>query len=179
LRQSQVFRDLRRGRNLKPLLSHFGGLIGGALGLADLWMAQATGLHPFGTLRHRKADHESLHPVGRRKAPPPPRPDGATVLDIPTSLYLSGTNHEENQPVHLKLADPGIPQRVNLPEYGEPALRYCPGGVFTLDPGALDGGLHIDAVRCLHCKTCDIKDPSQNLIWTPPEGGGGPNYVNL
>jgi len=108
-----------------------------------------------------------------------PRPDGKLTFDRPSSVFLSGTNHVEDQPAHLKLADPAIPISVNLPEYAEPAQRYCPAGVYEVIAEASGPRFQINAQNCVHCKTCDIKDPSQNITWVPPEGGGGPNYTNL
>ena len=131
------------------------------------------------TLNHHGTDHAA---TGRRDDHEPieyPKPDGVVSFDKPSSVYLSGTNHEEDQPVHLVLKDAGIPIRVNLAEFDAPEQRYCPAGVYEI---VEDGGaprLQINAQNCVHCKTCDIKDPTQNIVWTVPEGGGGPNYPNM
>jgi electron-transferring-flavoprotein dehydrogenase len=130
-------------------------------------------------LQHGGPDYASL----RKSADSPklayPRPDGVLTFDRASSLFLSGTNHEEDQPVHLKLADPAIPICVNLPEYAEPAQRYCPAGVYEVVEDAGGPRFQINAQNCVHCKTCDIKDPAQNITWVTPEGGGGPNYTNM
>ena len=108
-----------------------------------------------------------------------PRPDGRLTFDRLSSVFLSGTNHAEDQPIHLRLRDPAIPISVNLPEYGEPAQRYCPAGVYEVIEESSGPRFQINAQNCVHCKTCDIKDPSQNITWVTPEGGGGPNYANM
>jgi electron-transferring-flavoprotein dehydrogenase len=177
--ESWVARDLWKVRNAKPLWSRFGTLPGIFLIGLDLWMNQLFGVSLFGTLNHGAPDHASL-----RKAPESPkisypRPDGVLTFDRASSLFVSGTNHEEDQPVHLQLRDPAIPISVNLPEYGEPAQRYCPAGVYEVVEDAGGSRFQINAQNCVHCKTCDIKDPSQNINWVTPEGGGGPNYVNM
>jgi electron-transferring-flavoprotein dehydrogenase len=108
-----------------------------------------------------------------------PKPDGVITFDRLSSVFLSGTNHEEDQPVHLRLTDPSLPVRINLPEYDEPAQRYCPAGVYEIVEQAGETRFQINAANCVHCKTCDIKDPSRNINWVTPEGGGGPNYSNM
>jgi electron-transferring-flavoprotein dehydrogenase len=131
------------------------------------------------TLHDRQPDHACLKRADQAQPIAYPKPDGKLSFDKLSSVFLSNTNHEEHQPCHLKLVDPSIPLRVNLPLYAEPAQRYCPAGVYEVAPG--EGGkdvFRINAQNCVHCKTCDIKDPSQNITWVPPEGGGGPNYVN-
>jgi electron-transferring-flavoprotein dehydrogenase len=149
------------------------------LGGIDMWFNTLFGFSPFGTLKHGKPDYATL--VHASKAPKIayPRPDGVISFDKLSSVFLSNTNHEEDQPVHLKLTDPSIPIRVNLPEYDEPAQRYCPAGVYEVVQEAAGPRFQINAQNCVHCKTCDIKDPSQNIVWTTPEGGGGPNYPNM
>ncbi len=178
-RQSWVARDLRAVRNAKPLWSRFGTLPGLLLIGLDLWLNQLFGFSPFGTLRHGAPDHASLRKAAESRKISYPRPDGALTFDRASSLSVSGTNHAEGQPLHLQLADPAIPISVNLPEYGEPAQRYCPAGVYEVVDDAGSPRFQINAHNCVHCKTCDIKDPSQNINWVTPEGGGGPNYVNM
>ena len=179
---SPVKRELRRARNAKPLWTKFGTALGGiALSGFDLWTNTIIpGFSVFGTLKHGKTDAAATGEASAFKAPDYPRADGVLTFDRLTNLSFSGVYHEENQPVHLVLKDPSVPIRVNLPRYAEPAQRYCPAGVYevlTADGGA--PRFQINAQNCVHCKTCDIKDPSQNIEWTTPEGGGGPNYPNM
>jgi electron-transferring-flavoprotein dehydrogenase len=178
LRQSWVWKDLDRVRNVKPAL-RWGTMAGTIYGGFDMWMHNI-GIRLPWTLRHHKADHETLKPAAECKPIAYPRPDGVVRFDKLSSVFLSATNHEEDQPVHLKLKDPSIPIGVNLPKWAEPAQRYCPAGVYEV-VDAEDGKkrLQINAQNCVHCKTCDIKDPSQNINWTVPEGGGGPNYPGM
>ncbi|NWG71920.1 MAG: electron transfer flavoprotein-ubiquinone oxidoreductase [Parvularculaceae bacterium] len=178
---SSVRRELRLARNVKPLWSRFGTLVGGiALSGLDLWSTTLfSGASAFGTLKHGKTDAEATEPAARHRKPDYPRPDGVLTFDRLTNLAFANTNHEENQPAHLKLKDPSIPIAVNLPLYAEPAQRYCPAGVYEVLEGPGGPRFHINAQNCVHCKTCDIKDPSQNILWTVPEGGGGPNYPNM
>ncbi len=176
---SWIRKDLHKVRNAKPLLSRFGTLFGAALGVADMWMNSfGIGL-PF-TLGHGKADSETLKPAGQCRKIDYPKPDGVVSFDKLSSVFISNTNHEEDQPVHLVLADPAIPIDRNLPTYDEPAQRYCPAGVYEVvrEEGAAPR-FQINAQNCVHCKTCDIKDPPRNITWTVPEGGGGPNYPNM
>jgi electron-transferring-flavoprotein dehydrogenase len=176
---SSVRRDLRRVRNVKPLWSKLGTMAGVAAGGFDMWCNQLFGLSLFGTLKHGKPDYASLKPASMCKPIIYPKPDGIFTFDKPSSVFLSNTNHEEDQPVHLKLKDPSIPIRVNLPKYAEPAQRYCPALVYEVVEEPSGPRFQINAQNCVHCKTCDIKDPEQNIVWVPPEGGGGPNYVNM
>ncbi len=181
-RNSPVRRELKLVRNAKPLWSRFGTWFGGILltGL-DLWVNTLTGgFSLFGTLHHGKSDAASLEPASRHKPIDYPKPDGVLTFDRLTNVAFSFTNHEENQPVHLKLSDPEIPVKVNLPLYAGPSQRYCPAGVYEFVQDA-DGNtrFQINAQNCVHCKTCDIKDPEGNITWTCPEGGGGPNYPNM
>lgn len=181
--ESGVKRELYKARNVKPLWSNFGTRVG-AIGLAglDLWMNSIVpGLSFFGTLHHGKTDAAATEPADKHKPIDYPRPDGALTFDRLTNVAFSATNHEEDQPAHLKLKDPSIPIAVNLPRYGEPAQRYCPAGVYEVvtEDGGANPRFQINAQNCVHCKTCDIKDPSQNIVWTTPEGGGGPNYPNM
>ncbi|MBV9330730.1 MAG: electron transfer flavoprotein-ubiquinone oxidoreductase [Alphaproteobacteria bacterium] len=180
VRASHIHRDLRRVRNVKPLWSKF-GTFGGLLPLGgiDMWTNQLFGISLFGTLKHGKPDFATLAPAARSKRIDYPKPDGVISFDKLSSVFLSNTNHEEDQPVHLKLADPSIPIRRNLPEYDEPAQRYCPAAVYEVVEDASGPRFQINAQNCVHCKTCDIKDPAQNITWVTPEGGGGPNYSNM
>jgi electron-transferring-flavoprotein dehydrogenase len=182
-RASDIGRDLKRVRNVKPLWSRFGTYAGVALGGLDMWTNQLFGFSFFGTLGHGKPDYASLKPIDQVKPIAYPRPDGVVSFDKLSSVFLSATNHEEDQPAHLQLKDPSVPIAKNLPVYGEPARLYCPAGVYEVvyaDPEArTDPRFVINAQNCVHCKTCDIKDPSQNIVWVTPEGGGGPNYPNM
>ena len=182
-RGSEIGQDLKRVRNVKPLWSRFGTLAGVAVGGLDMWTNQLFGWSPFGTLAHGKPDHASLKKLADVKPIVYPRPDGVVSFDKLSSVFLSATNHEEDQPAHLRLADPSIPIARNLPDYGEPARLYCPAGVYEVvyaDPQkGTDPRFVINAQNCVHCKTCDIKDPAQNITWVTPEGGGGPNYPNM
>ncbi len=175
---SAIVADLKKVRNVKPLWSRFGTWLGIALGGFDMW-CNVLGFSLFGTLGHGKTDARCM---GKAKDFAPvkyDKPDGVLTFDRLSSVYLSATAHEEDQPVHLKLADPDIPIRVNLPQYDEPAQRYCPAGVYEIIGEGEEKRFQINAANCVHCKTCDIKDPSENITWTPPEGGGGPNYPNM
>jgi electron-transferring-flavoprotein dehydrogenase len=176
---SLVYKDLKRVRNVKPLWSRFGTFPGVPLGALDMWTNQLFGFSFFGTLRHGKPDYATLRKANGGDRIAYPKPDGVISFDKLSSVFLSNTNHEEDQPVHLKLADPTLPLRVNLPEYAEPAQRYCPASVYEIMGEANEARFQINAQNCVHCKTCDIKDPSQNITWVTPEGGGGPNYSNM
>jgi electron-transferring-flavoprotein dehydrogenase len=180
--RSWVKQDLKLVRNAKPLWSRFGTLGVVVLGGLDLWITYLTrGLSIFGTLKHGKTDAEATGLAKDYKEIKYPKPDGVLSFDKLSSVYLSATNHAEDQPSHLKLKDPSVPIRVNLPLYGEPARLYCPAAVYEVvyDAAGENPRFVINAQNCVHCKTCDIKDPSQNIVWTPPEGGGGPNYPNM
>ncbi|HWY63006.1 MAG TPA: electron transfer flavoprotein-ubiquinone oxidoreductase [Rhizomicrobium sp.] len=177
--RSAVARDLWRVRNAKPLWSKLGTL--GALpfiGL-DLWMNQLMGFSLFGTLHHAKPDFATLKKAKESRPISYPKPDGTLTFDRLSSVFVSNTNHAEDQPVHLLLRDPSIPIRLNLPDYAEPAQRYCPAGVYEIVEEKSGPRFQINAQNCVHCKTCDIKDPAQNIVWVTPEGGGGPNYSNM
>jgi electron-transferring-flavoprotein dehydrogenase len=182
-RGSEIGRDLKPVRNVKPLWTRFGLALGVPLGGLDMLCNEKLGFSPFGTLAHDKTDAASLKPVNHVEPKVYPKPDGKITFDISSSVFLSNTNHEEDQPVHLKLTDPTIPVRINLPRYAEPARLYCPAGVYEIVYGdearKADPRFVINAQNCVHCKTCDIKDPSQNITWTTPEGGGGPNYQEM
>jgi electron-transferring-flavoprotein dehydrogenase len=178
---SWVERELKLVRNVKPLWSKFGTRLGILLGGIDMWSNQLLGLSLFGALKHGKTDAEA---TGLAKDHPKiayPKPDGVISFDRLSSVFVSNTAHDEDQPSHLKLADPAIPIERNLPLYGEPARLYCPAAVYevTYDDQGANPRFVINAANCVHCKTCDIKDPSQNITWTTPEGGGGPNYPNM
>ncbi len=175
-RKSWLYTELRRARNFKQWMGK--GLYLGAL-MVGVEQKLLGGKMPW-TLRHKHADHETLKPAARCKPIAYPKPDGKLTFDRLSSVFVSNTNHEENQPSHLRLKDAAIPVGINLRTYDGPESRYCPAGVYEFtkhDDGAQR--LTINAQNCVHCKTCDIKDPTQNIIWTPPEGGGGPNYPNM
>ncbi|HWG06304.1 MAG TPA: electron transfer flavoprotein-ubiquinone oxidoreductase [Beijerinckiaceae bacterium] len=182
-RASAIGRDLYPVRNVKPLWSKLGTMAGVVLGGLDMWINSLFRFSPFGTLGHGKPDYASLKPISEVKVLTYPKPDGKLTFDKLSSVFVSNTNHEEDQPVHLVLADPSIPVAKNLPEYGEPARLYCPAGVYEIvyadEAAKRDPRFVINAQNCVHCKTCDIKDPAQNITWVPPEGGGGPNYPNM
>jgi len=178
---SWVHKDLHRVRNVKPLWTKFGNIIGLGLGGIDMWTNYLFGFSFFGTMHHTKPDHASLTRAADAKPIDYPKPDGKLSFDKLSSVFLSNTNHEEDQPVHLVLADASIPLDQNLPAFDEPAQRYCPAGVYeiTRDDDGSNPKFVINAQNCVHCKTCDIKDPAQNINWTVPEGGGGPVYPNM
>jgi electron-transferring-flavoprotein dehydrogenase len=171
--------DLKPVRNAKPLLSRFGTIAGTVLSGMDMWLNTiSTSLSP--TLKHGKPDYATLKPAKNFKPIDYPKPDGKLTFDIPSSLFLSGTNHAEDQPVHLVLTDWKVPIRDNLPIYAEPAQRYCPAGVYeVVENEEGKPRFQINSQNCVHCKTCDIKDPAQNINWVTPEGGGGPNYAGM
>ncbi|NBW11039.1 MAG: electron transfer flavoprotein-ubiquinone oxidoreductase [Caulobacteraceae bacterium] len=180
--KSWVHKELKGVRNAKPYLTKFGTTLGGALGVAEMWLFALTGLTTPWTMKHKKTDAASTEPASKHKPRVYPKPDGKLSFDKLSSVFISNTNHAEEQPAHLKLIDPTVPIRVNLPKYGEPARLYCPAGVYEVlyaEDGKSDPRFQINAQNCVHCKTCDIKDPSQNIVWTTPEGGGGPNYPNM
>ncbi|GHC66076.1 electron transfer flavoprotein-ubiquinone oxidoreductase [Neogemmobacter tilapiae] len=178
VRTGPIAADLKKVRNVKPLWSRFGlvaSLLGGGI---DMW-ANTFGLTVFGTLKHGKTDAAA---TGKARDFAPidyPKPDGVLSFDRLTNVAYSATNHNEDQPAHLKLRDASIPIAVNLPEYAEPAQRYCPAGVYEVVTEGGQPRFQINFQNCVHCKTCDIKDPSQNIVWTVPQGGDGPNYPNM
>ncbi len=182
-KSSWVAKELKLVRNNKPLGSKFGTTLGSILlGGIDLTINNWTGgWSPFGTLHHKKSDAASTGLAKDYKELKYPKPDGVFSFDKLSSVFISNTNHEEDQPAHLKLKDASIPIAVNLPKYGEPARLYCPAAVYEVvyNDAGQDPRFQINAQNCVHCKTCDIKDPSQNIVWTTPEGGGGPNYPNM
>ena len=174
--------DLKPVRNVAPLNGRFGPFLGGMLlGGVDMWCATLLKFNFLGTMKHRLDDAGSTKNASDFKAIDYPKPDGVITFDRLTNVSFSATNHGEEQPSHLKLIDPSIPIKVNLPQFNEPAARYCPAGVYEVvseDDGS-NPRFQINAQNCVHCKTCDIKDPSRNIVWTVPEGGGGPNYPNM
>ncbi len=173
-RKSWLYDELHRSRNAAPGLHKWGMLLGSAHALCDSWFK---GL-PW-TLRDAKPDHAGLKPATAAKPIAYPKPDGVLSFDKLSSVYLSNTNHEEDQPCHLQLTDPDLPIATNLPRFDEPAQRYCPAGVYEVVSENGEARFQINAQNCVHCKTCDIKDPAQNITWVAPEGGGGPNYPNM
>lgn len=178
LRSSWIAKELQLVKNAEPLLSKFGNTIGTVLAGVDMWMRTLKIGLPF-TMKH-KPDNEKIWHKDACEKIAYPKPDGVISFDRLSSVFLSNTNHEEDQPVHLQLKDPAVPISYNLPLYDEPAQRYCPAGVYEIV--GLDEGnprFQINAQNCVHCKTCDIKDPTQNINWVVPEGGGGPNYPNM
>ena len=182
LRAGPVGKDLKAVRNVAPLTGRFGPLLGGMMmGGVDMWIATLARFNPFGTLGHKKDDAKSTEEASKHKPIDYPKPDGILSFDRLTNVSFSATNHGEEQPSHLKLIDSSVPININLPEFEEPAQRYCPAGVYEVlreDDGS-NPRFQINAQNCVHCKTCDIKDPSKNIVWTVPEGGGGPNYPNM
>ena len=174
-RASWLHEELHRSRNAAPALHKFGMLLGSAHAVADSWLKGAL---PY-NLKDPKPDHATLLPASRAKRIPYPKPDGVLSFDKLSSVFLSNTNHEEDQPCHLQLADAEAPIARNLPEYDEPAQRYCPAGVYEVVEENGRPRFQINAQNCVHCKTCDIKDPAQNITWVAPEGAGGPNYPNM
>jgi electron-transferring-flavoprotein dehydrogenase len=180
IRDGDIGRDLRPVQNVKPLLSRFGTVMGTALAGMEMWCQSLFGRSPLGTLGHGKPDHLSTEPADRHGKIDYPRPDGAISHDRLSSVFVSNTNHAEDQPSHLRVKDIAIQQREDLQRYGGLSTRYCPAGVYEWTTDAEhQPRFVINAQNCVHCKTCDIKDPAQNITWTPPEGGGGPNYTSM
>ena len=176
-RQSWAGKELHQSRNFGPLVHKLGVLLGPAVNFVEGHLLR--GALPI-TLRDRTPDHAEMQPAEKAKPIPYPKPDGLYSFDRPSSVYLSNTNHEEDQPCHLQLTDDGIPIGQNLPQFDEPAQRYCPVGVYeVVQEDGKDPRFVINAQNCIHCKTCDIKDPAQNITWVSPEGGGGPNYTSM
>jgi len=189
-RDSEIGKDLKRVRNVKPLWSRFGTLLGVGIGGLDMWLNTLFGFSPFGTMKHGKADYETLEPAKKHKPIAYPKPDGVLTFDRLSSVFLSNTNHEENQPVHLQVGDIELQKRSEYGVFAGPSSRYCPAAVYEWvdsDGNSLAGGpgsnpdarFVINAQNCVHCKTCDIKDPNQNINWVPPQGGEGPVYPNM
>jgi electron-transferring-flavoprotein dehydrogenase len=176
VKASWVYKELYRGRNFGPGLHKLGMFLGAAFAFIDQNIF--FGKLPF-TWHNREPDHESLQKAADAMPIDYPKPDGVLTFDKLSSVYLSNTNHEEDQPSHLRLKDASIPIEYNLPEYDEPAQRYCPAGVYEVVDEDGRKVFKVSPSNCVHCKTCDIKDPKQNIVWTVPEGGGGPNYANM
>jgi electron-transferring-flavoprotein dehydrogenase len=177
VRDSWVHEELYKARNFGPAQKKFGVLLGSAF----TWVDQNIfgGRLPF-TLRNPQPDHATLRESGRARKIEYPKPDGVISFDRMSSVFLSSTNHEEDQVGHLQLRDPTVPLEQNFPRYAEPAVRYCPAGVYEiLTDESGNRTFQINAQNCVHCKTCDIKDPAQNIDWVVPEGGGGPNYSGM
>jgi electron-transferring-flavoprotein dehydrogenase len=179
LDKSWVARELKMVRNTEPAVANFGGLLGTLYSGIDMWLHNL-GIRVPWTLRHRHRDNETLWRKDQKAAIAYPKPDGVISFDRLSSVFLSNTNHEEDQPIHLTLKDASVPIAVNLTLYDAPEQRYCPAGVYEI-VGQEENAprLQINAQNCVHCKTCDIKDPTQNINWVVPEGGGGPNYPNM
>jgi len=178
LREGPIGQDLKRVRNVKPTWSKRGMMASLGLGGLDMW-ANTLGFSVLGTVSHGKSDAEI---TGKAEDWPKidyPKPDGVLSFDRLTNVAYSFTNHEENQPAHLKLKDPSLPVRHNLPVYAGPSARYCPAGVYEFVEDKGETKFRINFQNCVHCKTCDIKDPEQNIVWTTPQGGDGPNYPNM
>jgi electron-transferring-flavoprotein dehydrogenase len=179
VRDGAIGKDLKPVRNVKPIWSKLGLWPSLALGGFDMWVANLTGWNPLGTWKHGKTDAASTGKAADYQPIDYPKPDGKLSFDRLTNVAFSFTNHEESQPCHLRLKDASVPIRVNLPEYAEPAQRYCPAGVYEVLETPEGPKFQINFQNCVHCKTCDIKDPSQNINWTTPQGGDGPNYPNM
>ena len=177
-RDTDIGRDLKKVRNVKPLWSKLGTTIGFALAGLDMW-TNTFGFSLFGTLKHGKPDSATLEPAAKHKPIAYPKPDGVVTFDKLSSVFLSNTNHEEDQPVHLIVKDMGLQKSSEHDVYAGPSNRYCPAGVYEWIEEPSGPRFQINAQNCVHCKTCDIKDPNQNIVWVTPEGGGGPNYPNM
>jgi electron-transferring-flavoprotein dehydrogenase len=177
LRASWVWQDLTAVRNVKPYLSRWGTWVGTVLGGAEMWLSGFGITLPW-TLKHTTADHSTLDEAKNSRQPEYAKPDGVLTFDKLSSVSLCNIGHDDQQPCHLKLTVRDIPERVNLPKYAGPEQRYCPAGVYEFIEQEGTQVLQINAQNCIHCKTCDIKDPTQNITWVPPEGGSGPNYVS-
>ncbi len=180
VRNGAIGRDLKKVRNVKPMWSKWGMIPSLVLGGFDMWTNDLFGFSLFGTLKHGKTDAASTEEASKHRPIDYPKPDGKISFDRLTNVAFSFTNHDESQPCHLRLKDPEVPIKVNLPKYAEPAQRYCPAGVYeVIEEEGQAPRFVINFQNCVHCKTCDIKDPSQNINWTCPQGGDGPNYPNM
>ncbi len=174
-----IAEELRGVRNVKPLWSRLGTMLGVMAAGVELWSSAIFKRSLLGTLHHRQPNHATLKPLAEVTPRHYPKPDGKVTFDRAASVFLANLAHDEDQPVHLNLADPAVPIRDNLPRYGEPAPLYCPAGVYEVGEEGGAPVFRIHAANCVHCKTCDIKDPAQNITWVPPEGGSGPNYSGM
>jgi electron-transferring-flavoprotein dehydrogenase len=170
--------DLWKVRNAKPLWSRLGTILGIAAGGFDMW-CNTLGFSFLGTMAHGKVDAETLKPAAECQPIVYPRPDGKLTFDRLSSVFLSSTNHEEDQPPHLRVADMALQKSSEHDVYAGPSARYCPAGVYEWVEEGGQPRFVINAQNCVHCKTCDIKDPNRNITWVPPEGGGGPKYSNM
>jgi electron-transferring-flavoprotein dehydrogenase len=175
-RSSAVGKDLFKVRNVKPLLSKFGTFLGVGLGGFDMWCNTLFGFSLFGTQSHAKPDRKTLDPAKQHQPITYPKPDGKISFDKLSSVFMSNTNHEEDQPAHLKVADMNLQKTSEHDVFAGPSNRYCPAGVYEWVEEGAAPRFQINAQNCVHCKTCDVKDPNGNITWVPPEGGGGPNY---
>ena len=178
VREGPIGKDLKRVRNVKPLWSNYGLAASLTVGGASMWVNQLFGRSLF-TNKHGKSDAESTEPASKHQPIDYPKPDGVLSFDRLTNVAYSFTNHEESQPAHLKPKDPDVPVEVDLKVYAGPSTRYCPAGVYEFVGEGDDAKFVINFQNCVHCKTCDIKDPAQNIVWTTPQGGDGPNYPNM
>jgi len=190
-RESDIGEDLKKVRNVKPLVTRHGAVLGTMLSGMDMWLNSLIGWSPFGTMKHEKPDYEATETAKQHQPIDYPKPDGVTTFDRTSSVYLSNTNHEENQPTHLRVQDLDLQKRSELHEFAGLSQRYCPAAVYewvdaqgeSIPTGeekkADDAVFVINAQNCVHCKTCDIKDPNQNIMWTVPQGGEGPVYPNM
>ena len=179
VRDGAIGADLKKVRNVKPLWSKYGLTASLALGGLDMW-TNTLGFSLLGTMKHGKSDAEATEEASKHKPIDYPKPDGKLSFDRLTNVAFSFTNHEESQPAHLTLKDASIPVEFNLPKYAGPSARYCPAGVYEfVEEAGKDTRFVINFQNCVHCKTCDIKDPAQNIVWTTPQGGDGPNYPNM
>ncbi|MCV0429444.1 MAG: electron transfer flavoprotein-ubiquinone oxidoreductase, partial [Roseibium sp.] len=179
-RDSPIGDDLKKVRNAKPLWSKFGTWLGISLGGLDMWTNELFGFSFFGTMKHGKRDSETLKPAKDCKKIDYPKPDGVVSFDKLSSVFLSNTNHEEDQPIHLKVKDEQLQKTSEHDVFAGPSNRYCPAGVYEwVEEGEDAPRFQINSQNCVHCKTCDIKDPNSNITWTVPEGAGGPNYPNM
>ena len=178
-RNSAIGRDLRPVRNVKPLWTRFGTFLGIALGGLDMWLNTLLDVSPFGTLGHGGPDHAATMPAAKARPITYPKPDNVLTFDRLSSVFVSNTLHEEDQPVHLHVHDLALQKSSEHDVFDGPSTRYCPAGVYEWVEDADGPRYVINAANCVHCKTCDIKDPNQNIDWVPPEGGGGPNYPNM
>jgi electron-transferring-flavoprotein dehydrogenase len=182
IKTGPIAADLKPVRNVKPLWSNYGLKMSLAVGGMDMWINTLTGNRsPLGSMKHGKTDAEATLRADRCEPIDYPKPDNVLSFDRLTNVAFSFTNHAEDQPCHLLLADPRIPVDIDLPRFNEPAQRYCPAGVYEIlrDPDGSNPRFQINFQNCVHCKTCDIKDPFQNITWTTPQGGDGPNYPNM